>query len=202
MTQDSMKFLAATVESVLLADSPDTFVTRRVDQVTLDMAGIPGDYHYGLTRLSGAREPMYPRGTQIRNRRQISVVSAEECNQIAQRLGLDVVLPEWLGANLLVRGFPNLTQLPTGSRLLLPSGGGLVCEGENAPCRHPGKIIQTLHPTHPDLIKRFVSIAQKRRGIVCSIECPGTIVQGDRLRLLLEPVNLFTTQKQPQMVVS
>jgi hypothetical protein len=196
MTQDSMKFLAATVESVLLADNPDTFVTRRVDQVTLDMAGIPGDYHYGLTRLSGAREPMYPRGTKIRNRRQISVVSTEECDQIAQRMGLDVVLPEWLGANLLVRGFPNLTQLPTGSRLLLPSGGGLVCEGENAPCRHPGKIIQALHPTHPDLIKRFVSIAQKRRGIVCSIECPGTIVQGDHLRILLEPIALL----QPQMV--
>ena len=191
-----MKFLAATVESVLLADNPATFVTRRVDRVTLDIAGIPGDYHYGLTRLSGAREPMYPRGTEIRNRRQISVVSTEECDQIAQRLGLDVVLPEWLGANLLVCGFSNLTQLPTGSRLLLPGGGGLVCEGENAPCRHPGKIIQSLYPTHPDLIKRFVSIAQKRRGIVCSVECPGTIVQGDHLRILVEPIALL----QPQMV--
>ncbi|PSB23698.1 MOSC domain-containing protein [Stenomitos frigidus] len=191
-----MKFLAATVESVLLADTPGTFVTRRVDQVTLDMAGIPGDLHYGLTRRSGGREPMYPRGTEIRNRRQLSVVSAEECDQLAQQLGLDAVLPEWLGANLLLRGFPHLTQLPPGSRLLLPSGGGLVCEGENAPCRHPGKIIQALHPTHPHLIKRFVSIAKKQRGIVCSIECPGTIVQGDSLRILVEPI----ARLQPQMV--
>lgn len=191
-----MKFLSATVESVLLADGPGTFVTRRVDQVTLDMAGIPGDRHYGLTRLSGAREPMYPRGTTIRNRRQISVVSAEECDQIAQQLGLNAVLPEWLGANLLLRDFPHLTQLPTGSRLLLPGGAGLVCEGENAPCRHPGEIIQALHPAHPNLIKRFVPIAQRRRGIVCSIECPGTIVQGDRLRIVMEPIALL----QPQAV--
>lgn len=189
-----MKFLSATVESVLLADSPGTFVTRRVDQVVLDIAGIPGDRHYGLTRLSGAREPMYPRGTEIRNRRQISVVSAEECDQIAQQLGLNAVLPEWLGANLLLRGLPNLTQLPTGSRLLLPSGAGLICEGENAPCRHPGKVIQTLHPTQPNLIKRFVPIAQRRRGIVCSIECPGTIVQGDSLRVLMESIALLQLQ--------
>ena len=201
MTQDQTKSLAAIVESVLLADTPGTFVTRRVDQVTLDLAGIPGDYHYGLTRLSGAREPMYPRGTQIRNRRQISIVSVEECDQLAQQLGLEVVLPEWLGANLLIQGLSNLTQLTTGSRLLLPSGAGLVCEGENAPCRHPGKIIQALYPTHPNLISRFVSIAQKRRGIVCSIECPGTIVQGDTLRILLEPAN-FMPPKQPQMIVS
>lgn len=193
-----MKFLSAIVESVLTANIPGTFVTRRVDQVQLDLAGIPGDRHYGLTRKAGAREPMYPRGTEIRNRRQLSVVSAEECDQIAQQLGLDALLPEWLGANLLLRGLPNLTQLPTGSRLLLPSGVGLVCEGENAPCRHPGDIIQALYPAQAGLVKRFVPIAQKRRGIVCSIECPGTINRGDDLRIWVEPTALF----QPQLTVS
>ncbi|XHX79424.1 MAG: MOSC domain-containing protein [Stenomitos frigidus ULC029] len=194
-----MKALSAIVESVLLADLPGTFVTRRVDQVQLDMAGIPGDRHYGLTRRSGAREPMYPRGTEIRNRRQLSVVSAEECDYIAQQLGLDALLPEWLGANLLLRGLPNLTQLTTGSRLMLPSGVGLVCEGENPPCRHPGEVLQALYPLQPQLIKRFVSIAQKRRGIVCSIECPGAIVQGDNLRILLESASV-KPQKQSSMV--
>lgn len=186
ISQDAMKALSATIESVLIADIPGTFVTRRVDRVDLDMAGIPGDCHYGLTRRSGGREPMYPRGTVIRNRRQISIVSVEECDQIAQLLGLDILLPEWLGANLLVSGLPHLTQLPAGSRLLLPNGTGLVCEGENAPCRHPGEIIQSLYPMHPKLIQRFVSIAQKQRGIVCSIECPGPIVAGDNLRIIVE----------------
>ncbi len=186
-----MNFLAATVESVLLADIPGTFVTRRIEHLALDMGGIPGDRHYGLTRLAGAREPMYPRGTEIRNRRQISAVSAEECDRLAQQLGLDVVLPEWLGANLLIRGLPNLTQLPTGSRLLLPGGAGLVCEGENPPCRHPGEIMQALYPDRPTLVKRFVKVAQKQRGIVCSVERPGAIVRGDDLRILVEQVSTF-----------
>lgn len=181
-----MKFLPAIVESVLLADTPGTFVSRRVDRVCLEMAGILGDRHYGLTRRSGAREPMYPRGTEIRNRRQISVVSVEECAQIAHALGLDVLLPEWLGANLVLSGLPHLTQLPTGSRLLLPSGVGLVCEGENLPCRHPGEVIQSLFPMQISLARRFVSIAQGQRGIVCSIECPGVITAGDDVRLLVE----------------
>lgn len=181
-----MKALSATVESVLLADIPGTFVTRRVDRVDLDMAGIPGDCHYGLTRRSGGREPMYPRGTEIRNRRQISIVSVEECDQIAQSLGIDMLLPEWLGANLLVSGLPHLTQLPAGSRLLLPDGTGLVCEGENAPCRHPGEVIQALYPDQPRLPQRFVSIAKRQRGIVCSVERPGSIIVGDTLRILVE----------------
>lgn len=181
-----MKALSATVESVLLADMPGTFVTRRVDRVQLDMAGIPGDCHYGLTRRSGGREPMYPRGTEIRNRRQISIVSVEECDQVAQALGVEVLLPEWLGANLLVSGLPHLTQLPAGSRLLLPGGTGLVCEGENAPCRHPGDVIQALYPDEVRLSQRFVSVAKKRRGIVCSIERPGSITVGDTLRILVE----------------
>jgi MOSC domain-containing protein YiiM len=129
---------------------------------------------------------MYPRGTEIRNRRQISIVSVEECDQIAQLLGLDMLLPEWLGANLLVSGLPHLTQLPAGSRLLLPDGTGLVCEGENAPCRHPGDVIQTLYPDLPRLSQRFVSVAKKRRGIVCSVERPGPIMTGDDVRILAE----------------
>lgn len=189
-TSGRMKSLQATVESVLIADDPSTFVTRRVDRVNLDLGGIPGDRHYGSTRLSGAREPMYPRRTQIRNRRQISAVSVEECNYIAKQLGLEFLLPEWLGANLLLGGLPNLTQLPAGSRILLPSGAGLVCEGENAPCRQPGKVIQALHSYKPGLVKRFVQVAQRRRGIVCSVECPGAIVQGDEVRVLVESQTL------------
>ena len=181
-----MKSLLGTVESVLIADNPKTFVTRAIAQVNLDMGGIPGDRHYGITRYSGAREPMYRRGTEIRNRRQISVVSAEECLQIAQQLSLEFLLPEWLGANLFLSGLPNLTLLPTGSRIMLPSGAGLVCEGENPPCRHPGEVIQAAYPDRPGLVKNFVRVAQKRRGIVCSVECPGAIVSGDKVQVLLE----------------
>jgi hypothetical protein len=183
--QKTKRFRAA-VEAVLVATDPSTFVTRRIPRIELDLGGIPGDRHYGLTRYAGAREPMYPRGTEIRNRRQLSIVTIEECDLIAQSLGLEFVLPEWLGANLLMSGLPNLTLLPCGTRLMFPSGACLICEGENDPCRNPAKVMQMLHPQHPDLLKNFVRVAQKRRGIVCSVERSGEICQSDTVQILQE----------------
>ena len=85
---------------------------------------------------------MYPRGTEILNRRQINIVSEEELAQIAKELEIEKVLPEWLGANLLVKGYPDLTKLTLGSRILFPGGAGLICMGENMPCTFPGEKIQ------------------------------------------------------------
>ena len=45
----------------------------------------------------------------IRNDRQISIVSAEELALIAKELHVPEVKPEWLGANLLISGIPNLS---------------------------------------------------------------------------------------------
>jgi hypothetical protein len=56
-----------------------------------------------------------------------SIVSEEECAMIAEELGVEKVLPEWLGANLFLKGFPELTTLPMGSRILFPSQAGLIC---------------------------------------------------------------------------
>lgn len=182
--------LTARVEAVLGAWEAGTFVTRRVEAVEVDFGGIPGDRHYGLTRPAGSREPMYPRGTEIRNRRQLSAVSAEECAEIADLLGLEAVLPEWLGANLLLSGLPGLTRLPAGARLLFPSGAGLVCEGENIPCRHPGEVIAAQYPLHPErhrLPRAFVRAAMGRRGIVLSVERQGRIARGDSVRIVLPP---------------
>jgi hypothetical protein len=180
------KRFRAKVEAVLIATDPRTFVTQRIPQTEIDLAGIPGDRHYGLTRYAGAREPMYPKGAEIRNRRQLSIVSIEECHLIAQSLGLEVVLPEWLGANLLLSGLPNLTLLPCGTRLMFPSGACLICEGENTPCRYPAKVLQKLHPQHPNVLKNFVRVAQKRRGIICSVERSGEICQSDTIQILQE----------------
>lgn len=89
--------MAATVELVLVADGEHPFETRRVEQVELDFGGIPGDKHFGLTRPAGVREPMHKRGTTIFNRRQLTIVSAEELTVAADRLGVDEILPEWIG---------------------------------------------------------------------------------------------------------
>lgn len=180
-----MKTIEAHIDAVLLADQTESFITRRIPKVTLEFGGIPGDRHFGLTSYADSRQPMYPKGTEILNRRQITILAKEECEAIAQKLGVPFILPEWLGANLLLTGLEDLSALTMGSRLLFPNGTGLICMGENKPCILPGEIIQKQYETYPDLTKRFVGAAYKRRGIVCAVERPGEINQGDQVRILV-----------------
>jgi len=172
-----------TVESVYIADTKGSFVTREVPEIAVELAGIPGDRHYGLLRRADARQKIYKRGTMIANRRQISIVSYEECLEIAQHMKLTEIRPEWLGANLIIRGLEQLTLLPAGARLLFPDGTGLICEGENEPCRKPAKMIESILE-QPGIASRFMPAAKKRRGIVCSIEREGIIRQGDTIQII------------------
>lgn len=179
------KRLEGVTHAVLAAYEPSTFVTSRVGRVEVTWGGIPGDRHFGLTKAAGVRESVYPRNTEILNRRQISVVSLEECRALARNLGVDAVDPEWLGANLVCEGVPDLTRLPAGTRLLWPSGAGLVCEGENRPCEKPGRVIAACYPGIAGIRERFVRAAEGLRGIVCSVERPGVIAAGDPLEVVL-----------------
>ncbi|WP_068774745.1 MOSC domain-containing protein [Paenibacillus sp. FJAT-26967] len=176
--------LGAVLSAVLIADQEGSFITRVLESAELQFGGLPGDRHFGVTSRADVRQSMYPRGTEIMNRRQISIVSEEECGQIAAALGIEKVLPQWLGANMAVSGLEKLTQLPAGSRILFPSGAGLICEGENEPCVFPGKVIAE-HSDNPKLAAKFVKAAWKRRGIVASVECPGLVQPGETVRILL-----------------
>ncbi|MEC1262277.1 MOSC domain-containing protein [Bacillus swezeyi] len=169
----------AAAENVYIAET-QSFVTDKKEKISIDYGGIPGDLHFGLTKKAGAREPMYKRGTEIFNRRQISIVSVEECLAVAEKLNVPAVLPEWLGANIALSGLPHLSSLREGSRLIFPSGAALLCEGENEPCIQPGEVIQEQFPDKPKLASRFVRHAMGRRGIVCVVERPGLINQGDQ----------------------
>jgi hypothetical protein len=180
-----LKKTVANIQSILIADLPETFVTRRIPEVSLEFGGIRGDRHFGLTSKADSRQPMYPRGTEILNRRQITIVSEEELGQIAKELGIEQVLPEWLGANLLVKGFMELTKLTLGSRILFPSGAGLICMGENMPCTLPGEEIQKHYADQEKLATRFVKAGYKRRGIVCAVERPGIIHELDEVQILM-----------------
>lgn len=126
---------------------------------------------------------MFSRGTEIFNRRQISIVSIEECNEIALKMGVPRILPEWLGANVAVSGMPDLTSLKEGSRIIFPSGAALLCEGENDPCIQPGEVIQSYYPDQPKLAPAFVRHALGIRGIVCIVERPGAVYTGDEIEV-------------------
>ncbi len=175
----------AKINAVLIADNPKTFITRRTSEANLEFGGIRGDRHFGITSKADSRQPMYPNGTEILNRRQITIVSEEELDRIAEELGVKSIRPEWLGANVLVKGFPELTKLTMGSRILFPSGAGLICMGENQPCTLPGDEIQKHYEEHEKLSLRFVRAGYKRRGIVCAVERPGIIHEHDDVQILI-----------------
>jgi hypothetical protein len=170
--------LTAAAIQVLTTPDVGDFRTRPVDQLTVDLQGIPGDRHYGFTRPAGARERWYKSGTPIRSGRQLTVVAAEELAIIAQRMELPVIEAGWIGANIVVTGIPDFTLLPWGSRLFFGEGAVLVNEGDNAPCRFAGAAIAAANPGRSGLDMLFVKAAQNLRGIVVSVERAGAIAPG------------------------
>ncbi|XXF76750.1 MOSC domain-containing protein [Myxococcaceae bacterium GXIMD 01537] len=179
--------LTGSTVRVLLGVEPSHLATRDVSEARVTWEGFDGDRHAGLTRPADVRVPWFPRGTPIRNTRQVSLVSSEELALIAGTLGLPRVLAAWLGANLELAGVPQLTRLPPGTRLFFPEDATLVVEGENEPCTGPGKVIEEHHPGHDKLASRFVKAAWGRRGLVAWVERPGVIRPGDAVRVLLPP---------------
>jgi hypothetical protein len=155
--------------------------TIRVDRMPLDFAGYAGEVHAGLNRPACSRvSRQHPRDTEIRNVRQLSVVSAEELALIAADLGLDGVDPAWLGASVVVRGIVDFTHVPPSSRLQAPDGATLVVDMLNRPCHLPAMTIEAARPGHG---KAFRRAAEGRRGVTAWVERPGTLAIGETLRL-------------------
>lgn len=155
----------------------DTFETVAVPALDLSFDGIAGDYHAGFTRRSGGREPWYPRGTEMRNERQLSIVAPDELAVVAQRMGLAEIRPEWIGANLSLDGVPHLSMLPAGTLLFFAGGVTLKVDGQNKPCRIAGRLVAE-RAGMADLdagALAFPKSAQRLRGIVAWVEKPGRI---------------------------
>lgn len=164
------------------------FVTTATPTLDIDLAGIVGDLHAGLTRASGAREPWLRRGTILRNDRQLSALCPAELAEIANRLGVAELKPEWIGANLLVSGLAAFSRIAPGSRLAIGGNWGgkgsfdggavLRVEGYNTPCRRAGRGIATALD-RPDLEFAFVRAAASLRGLVLSVDVAGRVMPGD-----------------------
>ena len=88
-----------------VASRPVALESANLDSIDLKFSGALGEDHSGLTRPACSRvSAQYPRGTIIRNVRQLSVVSAEELKAIAQGMGVERLEPEWVGASLVLSG--------------------------------------------------------------------------------------------------
>jgi hypothetical protein len=187
---------SGTAAGLYLGLDTSTLVTTRQSQVNAVFEGFQGDQHAGLTRQSDSRTPHYPRGTQIRNDRQVSIVSEEELKKIAERMDLPEIRAEWLGANLLIKGIPNLTLLPPGTRIYFSEGAVLVVQAENLPCKHPGKVIQDAYKQE-GLQELFPNVAMHLRGLVACVEKPGRIQEGETLQVEIPAQIIY----QPETII-
>ena len=185
------KTIEAKVEGIYWAPH-GTFVSEPLDVLALTYEGIPGDRHSGLYRESGPREPWYPRGTPMRNERQLSILSAEENAEVAATMGIPELKPEWIGGNLLLSGVPHLSALPPRSILWFPSGAAVRIDGDNGPCKKSGASIASNIPGRPDIELGFVKAAKHKRGVLGWVEREGEVRAGDVVRIRVWEQVLYT----------
>jgi hypothetical protein len=165
----------------VVPDRDAALEARPRETLHLTFAGPEGEAHGGLTRPSCSRVTgQYPRGTIIRNTRQLSVLSAEDIAAIAADMGLAALDPALLGATLVIAGIPDFTHLPPSSRLQADGGATIVVDMENRPCQLPAKPIEATYPGHG---KRFKAAAAGRRGITAWVEREGVLALGARITL-------------------
>jgi MOSC domain-containing protein YiiM len=178
-----MSELDARVVSVHSGDHEDLHKDA-FETVEIDFEGFPGDGHRGFTRVTwqGDKDP---EGTVRRNERQWSGVSIEELTIITERMDLARPLEaSTLGANLCVEGIPDFSELPRGTRLILPSGVVLLVEETNPPCKDMGMQIAAAYKTtsgEPADYKLFPKHSIGLRGVVGVVDVPGLIRAGDRV---------------------
>ncbi|MFN6978143.1 MAG: MOSC domain-containing protein [Gemmobacter sp.] len=152
-----------------------------VTSLALTFAGPSGEAHAGLTRPSCSRVvAQHPRGTTIRNTRQLSILSAEELAAVAATMGLAALDPASVGATAVIAGIPDLTHLPPSSRLQSADGATVVVDMENLPCTLPAREIER---DAPGLGPRFKAAAKGRRGVTGWVEREGTWQVGGSVRL-------------------
>ena len=152
--------------------------------VEVELEGFVGDKHRGFERVAwpGDKDPA---GTVRRNERQWSGVSVEELAIIEQKMDLkEPLTAAVLGANLCVEGIPDFSRLPSGTRLLFPSGAVLVVEECNPPCSDMGEQITAKYTTRSGERAAghlFASRAFGLRGVVGVVDVAGVIKAGDEV---------------------
>jgi hypothetical protein len=171
------RFTGKTTQLLLSGDRKVGLEKSAIGRLDLSFDGIVGDFHGGLTRKSDVRTlKQYPRNTDIRNVRQVTIVSEEELSDIAAAMGIPEAKAEWLDANMVTSGIPDLTLLTPSTRMQFPSGATLVVDMENRPCRQVADVISK---HYPDQTVGFVKGAWNKRGLTAWVEREGVVNAGD-----------------------
>lgn len=150
-------------------------------EMPLTYGGYEAEDHAGVTRPSCSRVlTQYPRDTEIRNVRQLSIVSGEELDTIARKIGMDALDPTLLGTSMVIRGIPDFTHIPPSARLQFADGTTLTVDMENRPCIFPA---QEIEAEQSGAGKAFKPAAQGMRGVTAWVEREGIIRVGDAVTL-------------------
>ena len=173
----------AVVVKVLIGPS-DVTCSRDVEKIQCTWNGIKGDRHFGRTKLAGVREKYVSKGSEILNLRQVSIVSEEELEEIATRMGVPEVAGADLGANIVLKNLSELTNISSGALMEFSSGAILFIVRENLPCVFPGKNIQEKYPDIPGLVRKFPKTAIGIRGLVAIVLQPGNIHKNDTVKII------------------
>ncbi len=159
----------------------DTLRNVAVDEMALTFAGGSDESRAGLTRPSCSRVVgQYPRNTEIRNTRQLCIVSAEDLAVIAANMGIDAIDPAWLSTSIVVQGIPDFTTVPPASRLITAGGTAITVDMENRPCNLPAAVI---NEDLPDKGRAFKLAAKGLRGVTGWVEREGLLRLGDEIML-------------------
>ncbi len=161
----------------------EALAPQAAEALVLTYAGIAGDDHGGETMPACSRTvAQHPKGTEIRNVRQLSIVSTEDLAAIAAAMGLPRLEPAWIGASLALSGILDFSHVPPGARLQGKDCVTLVIDMENRPCHLPAPVIDAALG-QSGIGGRFKAAAEGRRGVTAWVQRPGRIALGESLRL-------------------
>ena len=145
--------------------------------------GVDGECHAGLTRPACSRvRSQHPRGTEISNVRQFSILSVEELLEIADTCGIEEFDPAWVGASIVIEGIGDFSHVPPSSRLQTDADTTLVIDMKNRPCMLPARVIKQQESGKG---KAFLAAAKGKRGVTAWVEREGPLKVGDVLRLYI-----------------
>lgn len=129
--------------------------------------GIPGDKHYGETRIS--------KGRIVPNDRPITVVAAAGIREACEQLGIAPIPAGGMGENILCEGLGDLGEMQPGDEIHVLSGSGepkviLFVRAQNPPC-------SSLMVYHKQMPKAMMG----KRGVLCTVLQEGDVRTGDSI---------------------
>jgi len=182
-----MSTLVGKVEGIYYTSGREN-LSIPVNEIEFSFEGMQGDKHSGSTTFARTKHPEYKVKIEVKNTRQISIMSVEELSSISDEIGVPEIKAEWLFTNLLVSGIPHLSQLPPGTRFYFDGGLIIYNEGQNFPCKTAGNIILDKYPQVEGIDKKFIKAALDKRGLIAWVEHPEKLIAECSFQIDLPPL--------------